>query len=161
MAIYMHIEGIQGTVKANGFQNWIELSGSEFAGVNTDVRTPTGRIQNRVLSLPHFGNFKLRKRTDDSSVKLFQAAYNAKVFPKITLAHVSTGNGVKMYNQYKLTNAIISHFYEFHDEAMEFPVEELVLNYETIEKTFVPRLSDNTAGTPMIGGYNVEKAEAL
>lgn len=161
MAIYLHIDGIEGTVKAKGYQNWIELSSSTFSGVRTQVSTRTGKTQNRVLSLPHFGSFQFSKRSDKSSVKLFQAVHNAKVFPTVKLVYVSTGSSAKMYTQYKLGNALISAFQEYHDAESDFPEEFFEMNFETIEKTFVPRLADNTAASPLITGYNIETATEL
>jgi type VI protein secretion system component Hcp len=55
----------------------------------------------------------------------------------------------------------VSHFAQEHEANNGKPVESLVLAYETIHFSYVPRGTDNSLGSPIITGYDLSKATEL
>jgi len=161
MAIYMKINGMNGNVSVKNYENWIALENLEFSGVSTSVKRQVGTTQNRVAGEPRFGDINVIKVADPSSVKLFENAHSGTVIPQAEIHFTSTGNPPFAYSKYILKNVLVSHYSEEHDAQSGKPKEYLTLNYETIQKTYIPRDEKNNAGSPMISGYDTAQAEKM
>lgn len=161
MSIYMKATDMQGNVTAQNFQNWIELESLHFGGISNSVTTKPGNTQNRVNGHPVMGDISIVKPSDSSSIALFEAANSQKAIPNVEIDFVSAGNPAFVYEKLKLTNVLISaHSYE-HVGEIGKTIEFYTLNPETIERTYTPRTSSNTAGNPQTTGYNLSTARKM
>lgn len=161
MAIFMNIDGIHGSVTHASYRGWIELKHFDFTGITQHVEHVVGRMNNRVSSFPSFGQIEIYKQVDDSSLKLFQAASSAKVIPTIEIDFVTSGDPGFTYEEIELTNVIISHYQEVHSAGAQLPLERMNLHYTEIQKTYIPRGANNTAGAPQRAGYDLAAGKKL
>lgn len=162
MAIYIMFDGISGDVTTQNYQKWCEVSDIDFTGIHHAINNIIGKAEDRITTRPHFGEIALIKESDSSSIHLFEHSYSGKVIPKVEIHFVSTGNPPTAHTKYLLTNVIISHYSERHfNGSNAMPQEKIRLNYETIQKTYIPRNAQNQLGSPLISGFNLPKASAL
>lgn len=158
MAIYIHIDGIQGCVTAKGHENWIELETCDIE-VNREIKMETGNATNRESRLPSFTEMVVTKKVDKSSPNIFDRACRGKSIGDVKIDICDTNNELQPYAQYKLSDVIISKYSDsMHNEGLHF--ETMHLNYTRIEKVYIPRDAKNKAGSPMRTGYNIEEAVA-
>ncbi len=162
MSIYMKMDGINGNVTTENYQNWIQVEDVSFGGIQNSMNNIVGKSQDRISSRPSFGEITLIKKSDVSSIKLFEAAHSGKVISKVEIDYVSTGNPPTTYSKISLTNVLISHYSEKHQgDGTSLPTERVRLHYETIEKTYTPRDASNKVGSPASSGYNLPQAKQL
>jgi len=161
MSIYMQIPGVQGNVQAEGYQGWIELNDVDFSGVSNPIRMDVGKAVDRNAGRPSFGQVSLLKTQDGSSIKLYEAAHSNKVFPQAEIHYVTTGSQLFAFAKMKLSNVAVSHYSEKFDSDKSRPDEVVRLTYTQMERTTIPRDSQNQAGSPMISGFDLEQAKQL
>src|SRR5262249_30978740 len=73
MPIYMHFDGIHGSVTAHGFHKGIELDSAQLS-VHRHITNPTGHGCNREASAPSIGEIVITKVLDCASTGLFKAS---------------------------------------------------------------------------------------
>ena len=151
----MKLKGIDGEVSAKGYERWIELYDIDFGGLHIPMDNVVGKNQNRVNSKPRLGDITITKPLDTSSTRLFDRAHDAQSFPEVEIHYVTNGNPPIKYASYILHNVLLSNYSERHTGSGDRPIEMLALNYLKIEKTYIPRGSDNQPKNPMIIGYDL------
>ena len=108
MAIYLHVDGLEGDVTAAGHEGWIECHSMDF-GVGRSISTPTGSSQERESSAPSLSDVTIVKNMDKCTPKLFeQACVGTSKLVKIDL--VQTGEQLDTYMAYELENSLISSY---------------------------------------------------
>ncbi len=162
MAIYMCIDGMQGNVTTKNYEGWINCIDFDFSGITNQVSQDIGNETDRVMHHPTFGDVSVRKSLDQSSIPLFEHAHSRKVIPQVQIHHVVTSNPVFTYSKLIIKNAIVSHYSELSSDILySSPREFIVFSYMAIERTYIPRKSDNTAGSPVVSGYDLSEGEAM
>lgn len=160
MAIYMKIDGLDGSVTSKGHENWIELE-TFSTGLARHVSTEVGRVVNREGSVPHFSEVQISKRADKSSQLLFEKACKGAALPQVLIDICATDSDLKPYSQYKFSKVILSHYNDSAFGQDHGSIEYIMLNFTQIEKTFTPRDIDNKPLSPVTAGYNLQRAEKL
>jgi type VI protein secretion system component Hcp len=161
MAIYLKVPDVKGNVSTTKFENWIEIHDVEFGGITNPVSMRVGSVTDRNASAPRFGQVTLLKSTDQSSTDFFEAAHDGTVFKEMEFNYVSSGSEPTVYGKLTLTDAMVTYFADKHHEAADKPLELIRLAYTQIKKTVIPRDSKNKLGSPLITGYDIEKASKL
>lgn len=167
MAIYMHIQGIDGNVTTKAYENWIELESFEF-NVQRKLNTQPGRISNREGSKPSVSEVSISKRLDKSSSLLFGEATVGTAKPTVNIHFVTSSSSPQPYLEYTLSNVIVSaHGVEHirplahHDSEHEtYPLEKVNLNFDKIEMKVIPFNKDHKAESPIPAGYDLNQAVA-
>jgi len=162
--IYMKIPNIQGSTTEKTHSGWIELKSMDF-GTHRNISVQPGSVSDRENYILRISDFSVTKILDQSSPELFEAScVGASNGTVIIQACRTSPNGFDDYLQYTLSDAIISH-YDINgfssDSESDEPVETVRLNFTKIEMKYVPRDSSNRSGSPVICGYDIEKATKL
>lgn len=153
MAMYMQIPGIEGTVSAKGFKNWITVDTLDFAA-GRNVETLAGQTTARIKTKTHASEIVITKSLDKSSPLIFTEACVGKAIPEIKLALCHTGDSLTPYMQYTLYDVFISQ-YKVLAVADEQPIEWLSLNFSRMESRYTPHDAQHRAGAPISAQYNI------
>lgn len=151
MAIYLHVEGLEGDVTAAGHEGWIECEGMQW-GVARGITTPTGSSQERESSAPSVSEVSIAKNMDKCTPKLFeQACIGTSKLVKIDL--VQTGEQLETYMSYELENSLISGYSV--STSGDRPGEDVSFNFTKLVMKYVPYDNKHKAGSPIPAGYDV------
>ncbi len=161
MTVYMKMDGISGSVTDRNYKDWIEVHDIEFCGVSQRVNSPIGRQQDRISTHPAFGDFSIVKSVDTSTIDLLSNVATGQVIPNVEIDYVTTGNPNYTFLKYKLKNVLITHYSNRESSGQHMPIEEISLNYESIESMYYKRETNNTQGTPVRFGYDLANATKL
>lgn len=162
MSIYLHIDGVQGNVTTQDYNDWIECMDCCFDGITNTVSQHIGSDMDRVIHYPKFGEISIHKALDKSSIALFEYAHNRHTIPTVDIHYTTSGNPIFTFSKMSLKNVIISHYSELNSDALyNKPQEHIVLSYTAIEKTYIPRNSDNIAESPIVSGYDLSQGQAM
>lgn len=158
MAIYLKADGINGNVSTQGYQGWVEINKFRFNGISQTVEQRTGRLKDRIQGMARFGNIIVQKNADSSTSAWFSYAHSSNVIPTVEIEFLTTSSPSFTYQTFKLTNAFVSHFSQEHAQIDDHPQELLILAYETVQISYIPRGVDNLAGSPSKAGYDLAQA---
>lgn len=162
MAIYLKLDNIKGNVTTEGYQQWIDCIDLSFDGIHSDVQQHIGHDMDRVISHPFFGDIHLIKFLDQSSIALFEHAHNRKAIEHVDIHCVNTSDPIFTFAKYTLKNVIVSHYSEMTVQQLYAkPREFISLSYTALEKTYIPKDSDNKPQSPIISGYDLAQGEAM
>lgn len=154
MAIYMKIDGIDGNVTAKGHEKWIEVNDVSFGTGRGITSAKPGNQSNREASIPSFSEVSVTKAMDETTPKLFVESCIGKA-KKIEIHLCRSGDNIGSYMEYTLTDALIGSYSVSGDSSKTHPSERLSLNFSKIEMKYIPYKDDNTAGSPVPGGYDL------
>jgi type VI secretion system Hcp family effector len=157
----MRLDGISGSSNVHGYENWIKLESVDFCGVNVHITSTPGRQTSRLCGQPSFGEFAILKIADASSVGLFEAVHSGKVLQEVEIDYVNSNNPPAAYIKYVLNNVIVTHYSNQDNGAGQLPIERIRLNYEKIQKTFIPKLANNSAGSPIVTGFDLSTMKKM
>ena len=151
MAIYLHVEGLEGDVTAAGHEGWIECDSFQW-GVGRGITTPTGSSQERESTAPSVSEVTVVKNMDKCTPKLFeQSCVGTSKLIKIDL--VQTGEQLETYMAYELTDGLISGYSV--SAGAEKPTESISFNFTKIEMKYTPYDNLHQPGSPIPAGYDV------
>lgn len=144
MAVYVKIDGIDGTATQEKHKNWIFADSLNW-GVGRAVGAITGATQNRESSEPSVSEITITKQTDGSSPKLFQMACGSDTSgKKVKIDFVTTGNPGVTYMTYTLHNTIIAGYDV--TTGGEVPSETVSFNFTKMEIKYTPHDEKNKPG---------------
>jgi type VI secretion system secreted protein Hcp len=158
MAIYLKIDKINGGATEKNHKEWIKLESLQF-GVSRAVSMTVGHATSREAGQPSISEIHVTKPMDNASIDLFGwsvSKYDAKTL-KIDI--VSTGRE-DAYATYTLEKAVISG-YSMSTGAEDHPHESISFSFIKIEEKFTPVGADQTAGKPVVKGYDIELGKAI
>ena len=160
MPIYMHYDGITGSVTAAGHEKWIELHSAQL-GVNRHVTSPTGRGTNREAAVPAVSEIVVTKDLDCASTSLFKAALWGEG-KKVKIDFCKTDKDkFEAFLQFELENTLISSFSTSGSggDSNARPMESMSLNFTKI--TYVTTLMDdkNSTGKPDRGMWDLAQGK--
>jgi type VI secretion system secreted protein Hcp len=150
MAIYMQVEGIEGTVTEAKHAKWIQVGSFQW-GVGRGISMDTGSIADRGNTKPSLSEIVVTKSYDSASPKLFTWA-TVGTGKKVVL-HFTKEDG-SSYLEVTLESVIPSG-YSLSSGGDE-PSESLSMSYVKIEMKRIPYDENNKAGTPIPVGYDLK-----
>ena len=151
MAIYLHMEGLEGDVTAAGHEGWIECGSMQW-GIGRAISTPTGSSQERESTAPSVSEVSIVKNMDKCTPKLFeQACIGTSKLVKIDL--VQTGDQLDTYMSYELENSLISGYSV--SSGGDRPAESVAFNFTKLVMKYVPYDNEHKAGSPIPAGYDI------
>ena len=157
MAIYLKVDGLEGSVTAEGHEGWTECHSLQL-NVSRVITTSTGSSQERESSPPSVSEFTVTKLMDKSSPALFtEVCVGGSRLVKIDL--VQTGEQLQTYMSYELTNSLISG-YSVHTDG-ERPTESVSINFTKIEMKYTPYDDQHNAGSPIPAGYDISLGKRI
>lgn len=155
MAIYMQIEGIEGTVTEDKHTKWIEVGTLHF-GVSRPTEMVSGKSADRANAKPKFSEISASKLYDAASPKLFSWG-TVGTTKKVVIHFTKDDNST--FLEMTLTNTLLSG-YQLSGDTEGDPSESLTLNYTKIEIKRIPYDAKNQAGTPIPVGFDLEAMKA-
>ena len=151
MAIYLHVEGLEGDVTAAGHEGWIECDSMQW-GISRAISTPTGSSQERESSAPSVSEVSIVKNMDKCTPKLFeQACVGTSKMVKIDL--VQTGEQLDTYMAYELENSLVSGYSV--SSGGDRPMENVSFNFSKLVMKYTPYDNKHNPGSPIPAGYDV------
>jgi type VI secretion system secreted protein Hcp len=153
MAVFVKIDGVDGTSTHEKHKNWILVESLQW-GVGRSLQAPTGATKQREASEPSVSDVMITKQTDGSSPKLFQMACGQEPEGKmVKIDFVQTGSPGNTYMTYKLHNALISEYRV--STGGELPEEEIGLNFTKVEVEYYPYDEKNNKGNTQRATYDL------
>jgi type VI secretion system secreted protein Hcp len=152
----MKYDTIAGDVTAEGHEKWIELNSFQY-GIGRGISSPVGASADRESSAPSVSEIVVTKANDISSPKLFHESLEGEGKEvKIHLCKTDKGK-VESYNEYTLTNTMISGFSV--SSGGDRPSESLSLNFTKIEFKNTDMAAANETGSPEVVFYDLALAK--
>jgi len=158
MTIYMYCDGIKGDVSSVQYQNWIQLKKLQFH-LESPVCTRVGDAVDRIKGQPFVGEIQLLKSNDSSSLSLMNYLLSGVSIRTVKIHLCHSGSDLKPYEQYELSNVLVSSFLELKSEHVNQPLELIRLNFTKLEKTHIRYAKDGQAGAPERVGYDLKTAQ--
>ena len=152
MALYLQIQGINGSVSATGVNNAILINSLQHHGAQT-ISVDDGSKCRRVQGGLTFHDVTVIKPLDCSSSSLLHAFYTAKVIPMVTCIFAVTGDQLLPVVKEEFKNAIITHYETcFHSTGM--PTEKITLNISAITMRYMGADNKGNGQSPRATGYD-------
>jgi type VI secretion system secreted protein Hcp len=150
MPIFMQYGDIQGDVKSQGHENWIQLSSFQW-GINRGINSAVASGADREGCTPTVNEIVITKDTDSSSTNLMRAALGLKPAGegKDCLIHFCKSNedSPEGYIEVTLSNTLVSGWSVSGgggDDAR--PSEVVTLNFTKVEFKNTPMDPSNAPG---------------
>ncbi len=157
MAIYMHIDGIDGGVSAKDYEDWIEIGGFDHQLIRPTKQVVAGDVRNRAPGNGRFAEMMIQKNIDQASCDLYTHCAQAEVIPEIKIHVTHQGKDETVSHiEYTLTNAIISMISKSVNQSGAR--ETLTFNFTKFQERFIPYSAKHTATSPTSVGYDMENA---
>ena len=154
MAIFLKIDGIDGTVTAKGHEKWIDVLSVSW-GVGRGISSMTGRGKDREATAPSISEVVFSKMMDESSPKLFTEACIGKG-KKVEIHLCKTDDDLKTYMEYTLHEVMISGYQV--SSGGDRPTEQISLSFAKIEMNAIPYEDSAKGGSPIRAGYDLAQA---
>ncbi len=160
MAIYMKIDGVNGSVQTKDFDKWIPLDSLSF-GMSRMVEMVTGQVANRSGSMPNFSEIAVGKPADEASYGLMQKAVSETEGMKIEIVTVTPKgkNQVIETQRVVMEDAIFSSFSQSGGSEGN-PYESMTFGFSKLEVKFTPYDAAGKKGEPASVIYDLKKSEA-
>lgn len=158
MTIYMKVEGIDGSVTAKGFEQWIELSSFHFA-TSRAISMEAGNTSNRSHGRPSISEIVVTKLMEQSSFGLLQDALRGDKGKKVTIKIVEVAQDkFREYVSYELDDTLLSGYSV--STGGEVPSETVTLSYSKITTSFTSTDKGNKSGQPARVVYDLAQGVA-
>lgn len=158
MAIYMKIDGIDGSVTAKGFEKQIELHSFQF-GVGRAISMDSGNAANRAHGRPSLSEITVTKNMENSSFGLLKEVLSGNAGKKVKISVVEVAaDQLKEYVVYELEDVLISAYSVSTGGGV--PSESISLSYAKITASFTSADKSNKAGAQMRVSYDLATAKA-
>lgn len=129
-------------------------------GTHRDIHVQPGRVTDRETNLTHIGDFVVSKHIDKASPHLFVHSCTGATLGTVIIHACHTSDDGSPYLVYTLDNVMLSHYDISGNspEATDMLMETLHLNFTKAQMKFVPRDASNKPQSPIIAGFDLEKA---
>ncbi|MBI3898983.1 MAG: type VI secretion system tube protein Hcp [Gammaproteobacteria bacterium] len=158
MSIFLNYEGIQGESSDQGHAKWIDVDSWSW-GVARQITSSTSTQNDRESTNAKITDLTITKRMDSSSPKLFlESCCGTGKNVILHLSKTGSGTGSDVYQEYKLKNALISH-YSVGGNATdkERPTESITISFVELESKYTPYDEDGKATSPIAVGFDTAK----
>lgn len=152
MAVYLKVEGIDGSVTAAGHEKWIECNSFQM-GVGRAISNTVGSLDDREASQPSISEITVTKLMDISSPMLFNEATVGKA-KKVEIHLCKTGaDQIETFQEYILEDCMVSGYSV--SSGGDRPSESLSLSFAKITTKYIPFNQKGEAGSPIPAGYDM------
>ncbi len=158
MSIYMQVEGVQGSVTAKGFEQWIELNSFHFS-TSRNISMEAGNASNRNHGRPSISEIVVTKNLEQASFGLLQEALRGDKGKKITIRVVEVAQDkLREYVSYELEDTLLSSYSIASGGGI--PSETISLSYSKITASFTATDKSNKSSQPARVVYDVAQGVA-
>jgi len=160
--IYMTVDGIDGEVTVEGFENTIavrEFSYKVELPLTTE-RTRGGATRDKSIH----SQVKLRKVADLSSVKLFQHCCEGTQVGNVKFEFVRFSQGEMVVSRtIEMTEVFVSQFEHLGEYPgdTDLPLEQIAFDFATITDTYTQQKPDGSMGGNVEYGWDRLNGKAL
>ncbi len=159
MPIYMQFPNANGSVTAQGFQNWIELTSLAF-GVDRPSDSRLGTAGYSATGKLQVHNVLITKPTDGASPQLVISALQGVFNQTVKIAFVTTSSGGMVnFMSLELDNCGVAS-YHMNGAQEGLPSESYSLSFAKIIFTF-NNMDQGGSSNPTITGYDLETASSI
>lgn len=160
MPAYLKLGKIDGSVTAEGYENWIECGSFQW-GVGKAIDTPTGSAKDRACSTASISEVTLSKQFDKASIALFKSAVAGMGAAETAKIHICQSDGSKIvpYVQYELTNTLISGYSV--SSGGDRPTESLSLNFTKVQIKFTEGDPEASEANPVVAGFDIATGKPI
>ena len=145
MALFMKIDGINGSAEQSGHKQWISIHSAQF-GIGRSISQHAGSGANREAGLPSVSEVTISKTMDNSSIELFGWSVAKLDAKTIKIDFVTTGDA-DPFVTYELTNAVISGYSV--SSGGDMPTESLSFSFTKISSKYVKISPDMKTKVPV------------
>jgi type VI secretion system secreted protein Hcp len=147
----MKFEGIDGQAKAEGHDKWFVCESMKW-GVERNVALRGGGGGAREATQPSVSEVVVSKWLDISAPRLFSQACGKPLGKKVQF-HVTRSDNQNVV-EIVLENTVVAGYSYSHVDA-NLPMEEITLNFTSVEYKTIPYGPDNKAQTPVTATYDL------
>jgi type VI secretion system secreted protein Hcp len=156
---FLYLDGLAGEATTKGFEGWIQLDSFSW-GAHQAVNV--GASQGLSAGKATFEPFKITKRVDKSSAKLFLACCQGTHFQKAKLyMRKAAGKDALQYLKCDFNTVFVSNIETIagSDSAGdETPLESIEFVYGAVQLTYTPQKVDGTADAAIVVKYDMKAA---
>ncbi|MBP0466764.1 type VI secretion system tube protein Hcp [Roseomonas sp. PWR1] len=160
MTIVVQYEGIPGESTIQGFEKYIEVDSFQL-GVGRHIASAFG-TSTREGGIVSISEITVVKKTDGTSVKLFEEACMGKLNKKVDFKFLRTGSGAPQeFLAFETNGTGISGLsFSASGGGDSRPMESLSFNFDKISIKYNP-IGDDFSGSPATWGWDLAKAAKL
>jgi len=153
--IFMFREGVKGESSDKFHKDWMDIESIEWR-IRRKITSRTSTRGDRESSNPEYSELLLFKRMDIATPKIFiESCYGGGKTVIIECTKTGSGNGGDVYLQYRLENAVISHYnVSVKAKRGKRPLEAIKISFKRLEQRYIPYGEDNIAKSPIAVGYD-------
>ncbi len=158
MSIFMFREGIKGESSDKFHKDWMDIESIEWR-IGRKITSQTSTRGDRESSNPEYSELLLFKRMDSATPKIFiESCYGGGKTVIIECTKTGSGNGGDVYMQYRLENALISH-YAIHVKSKrgKRPLEAIKVSFKRLDQRYITYDENNVAQAPIAVGYDTAR----
>ena len=155
MSIFMQLEGIRGESSDIFHKQWVDIESIEWR-INRQITSRTSTRKDRESSNPEFSELLLFKRMDVATPYLFlESCCGRGKTIVIDCTKSGPSHGSDTYMQYRLENALISHYtVGVKNKRDKRPMEAIKINFKRLDQRYIPYNEDNIIQAPIAVGYD-------
>jgi len=153
----MKIDGIDGDVRAKGYEKWIEIDSFSW-GLNNIIG---GGSPGAAVGKVHFSDITIMKKAEKGSPFLMLDCAKGQLLPAVqfVLTRVLRDTQQKYY-KIELENVLISSFMDSGDNGGDIPTETISLNFSKIHYTIYLEDADRSV-KPQTVGWDVKAGHQI
>ena len=160
ISILMTYGDVKGDASDAAHKNWIHLESCDF-GVIRNVTQESGNPK-RNVGTPAISKIKISKRMDSATPGAFlESLTGSGQNATIHFCQGADGSNLQVFMEYKLENAIISHYNVKAARGSKIVHENITISFTTIKTVYTPYDTTGRKGTPMASGYNIVEAKRI
>jgi type VI secretion system secreted protein Hcp len=158
MSIFMQVEGIKGESSDLYHKDWLDIESIEWR-VGRKITSRSSTRGDRESSNPEYSELLLFKRMDSATPYIFiESCCGRGKTIIIECTKTGVGNGSDIYMQYRLENAIISHYnVSVKSKRGRRPLEAIKISFKRLEQRYIPYDENNIAEAPIAVGYDAAR----
>lgn len=154
---FLKIEGIPGESTDAAHAQWIEILSFRH-DVSQPAGSATSRIGGRTGARVNVSDFTITKVIDNSTPLLHLYCCNGQHVATAMIELCEAAGSKHMYMRWTLTDVIVSSVKPSgvaNEEVFARPIEEVSLNFGSIQWEYVPLTHEGKAGAALVQGWNM------
>lgn len=164
MSIFLKYGDVQGEVKVEGYDGWINITSFSWGVGRAIGSSQAGSVTEREKSAASVAEINLTKTFDNSSVTFLEEALQGQLDKEVKIHFTRTdkNNGHQPYLEYLLTNCGPSSYSigGTGDQNTQI-TESISLNFTKIETKYYETKDDIQQGTPTTSTYDLQKGKLV
>ena len=160
---FLELQGIPGESTDAAHTGWIEIVSFRH-DVAQPAGTATSRVGGRTGARVNVEDFVITKVIDNSTPNLNKFCCTGQHIARAVIELCEAGGTKHMYMRWTLTDLIISSVKPSgvaNEEVFARPIEEVSMNFGTIQWEYVPMDHTGKAGAAMMAGWTMQENKPL